>query len=188
MGFVLVFCHTLFNDAFRNYPDTTPLKLKEQKSAQFIIRYFIETKGDDSKTLAITSEQVMESLESNFPRQGINLNFNETDIRFRPAQMILALRNLLIVFDGGVKNIGESITIISDIASSRIGTTKLISNMSNKKRDIIEFYQAYSQSSKKIKDENIPFEVMTTCELEDYLRRGEQLICETIDKRIRGEL
>lgn len=188
MNLVLVFCHTLFNDAFRNYPDVSQLKLNEQKSAQFIIRYLIETKDNNSKIVAITSEQVMESLESNFPRQGINLDFKEASIRFHPAQMILALRNLLIVVDGGVKNIGESITIISDIASSKIGTTKLISNMSNKKRDLIEFYQKYSSSSKKIKEENIPFEVMTTCELETYLRQKDKLTCDTVDKRVSGEL
>ena len=184
----LVFCHTLFNDAFRSYPDADTLKINEQKSAQFIIRYLIETKGDNSDILAITSEQVMESLESNFPRQGINIYFNEPEIRFLPAQMILALKNLLLVVDGGVKNIGESITIISDIASSKIGNTKLISNMSNKKRDIIEFYQKYSPSSKKIKEEDIPFEVITTCELEDYLRRVNPITCEIIDKRVKGEL
>lgn len=190
MTLVIVLCHTIFNDAFRNYPDATPLKLEEQESAKFIIRYLIETRGDNSKIIAITSEQVMRELELNFPRQGIiNVyNIDKEKIVFYPAQMILALKNLLFVIEGKVKNKGESVTIISDIFSSKIGNTHLISNMANKKRDIIDFYQKYESSSKKIKPEDIPFQVMTSCEIESHLREEDPSTCMIIDKRVNGEL
>jgi len=190
MTLVIVLCYTIFNDAFRSYPDATSEKLEEQESSKFILRYLIETRGDDSKIIAITSEQVMGDLESSFPRQGIiNVyNFNEEKIVFYPAQMILALKNLLFIVDGKVKNRGESITIISDILSSKIGNTNLISNMANKKRDIIDFYQKYESSSKRIKPEDIPFQVMNSCEIESHLRKEDPSTCTIIDKRVNGEL
>lgn len=171
---VLVLCHTILNDAFRNYPGATTQKLKEQESAKFIIRYLIETKGNGSIS-AITSEQVMKSLEYTLPNQGIG-GF--------PAQIILGLKNLIISVDGKVQNLGESVTVISDIVASKIEDAKLVSNMSRKKLDVIEFYQKYEPSSRKIKEDDIPFDIITSCDIEEYLRRTDPTTCGVIDERV----
>ncbi len=176
---VLVFCHTIFNDAFRSYPDASKEKLKEQESAKFIIRYLIETRNDNLEILAITSEQVMEALEYSLPNQGIG---------DYPAKIVLAFKNLILTIDGKVQNLGESVTIISDLISSKIDGVKLISNMPKKKIDVINFYQKYESTSRHIKEQDIPFKIINACDIEDYLRKKNPEICKVIDKRVNNEL
>jgi len=172
---VISLCHTIFNDAFRTYPDSTEEKLKEQNSAKFIIRYLIEIGGMNRNLIAVTSEQVMEGLEYTLPNQGTG---------GYSAQIILALKNLILTFDGVVKDLSESVTIISDILSTKIEDVKLISNMPKKKKDAIFFYQKYQTTSRRIREEDLPFKILNACDIEEHLRREDPKTCEEIDKRL----
>lgn len=173
---LIVLCHTIFNDAFREYPDTDENKKREQESAKFIFRYLIETRNDgESKVTAVTSEQVMSNLEYNLPNQGIGTY---------PAQLILALKNLIHTVNGKVQNLGESVTIISDLIASKIDGTNLVSNMPSKISKVVEYYQQYEPTSRRIRITDIPFSVVSACEIEETIRELDPEVCAEIDEKL----
>ena len=173
---IFVICHTVLNDAFREYSDADDEKKKQQKSAKFLIKYLIEKSVINiGNVIAITSEQVMSSLDENLPNQGVG--------GYR-AQILMALRNLILTIDTQIKNINESVIIISDLLSSRIENVILISNMKKKIRHTLDFYQKYEKSSRKWKEEDIPFEIKDTVEIEKVLRETDKETCDMIDSRI----
>jgi len=173
---LIVLCHTIFNDAFRNYPNVSEDKKLEQESAKFIFRYLIETRdSNNQKIVAVTSEQVMFGLEYSLPNQGIGTY---------PAQIILALRNLMYQVNGKVSNLGESITIISDILASKIDKVILVSNMPSKVLKVVEYYQKYEPTSRRIGRGDIPFNILSAMEIEEIIRELDPDTCEKIDKRL----
>lgn len=170
----LVICHTILNDAFRTYP--TPAE--HQESARFLIRYLIEKVSQDTiqtkfPVCAVTSEQVMGCVAEKLPRQGY-------PYYKAPAQVLLALRNLITALDTSVKNLNESVIILADVLSTRADTI-LVTNMLKKVIHTCDFYQKYERSSKIWKEKDIPFFINNTTEIEEILRKKDKEICDKVD-------
>ena len=171
---VLVLCHTFFNDAWRT--DYGPSE--NQQSARFLARYLIEKQSmDKDDFIAITSDQVMEAISENLPNQGIGSN---------PAQMILVLRNLVCSVDTKVDSLNESVIIIADILSSRGYEVVMVTNMPKKIKHMVDFYQRHEKTSKQWQPKHIAslFKVMSTKELEKFLRDNDKLTCDVVDEQL----
>jgi len=174
---VLILCHTIFFDVFREYSKPTP----HQESAKFLVRYVIEKQTDLElgSFVAITSKQVKECLWGKLP-------YNQGHPDF-PAQILIVLENLILSIKPPVKNLDESVIIIADLLSSRVEEVLLVSNMPKKTTLAIEFYQKSEKSSRKWKEKNLPFKVINTSELEKLLRKIDPETCTVIDERIKEQ-
>ena len=170
----LVLCHTVFNDAFREYAEPTV----HQKSAKFLIRYIIEKQANsiDGYDVPFTSEQVKNSIWGKLP-------YNQGHPKF-PAQLAIVLETLVISPNPPVENLDESVIIIADILSSRADEVVLVTNMKKKIVHVLDFYQKSEKTSRKWKERDIPFKILTTTYLENLLRERDVNICNTIDERL----
>jgi len=170
---ILVMCHTVLNDALRS--DYAP---EHQESAKFLIRYLIEKQVSlsDGHYQSVTSQQVMESIYDKLPNQG------HPDF---PAKILLILKNLILDLDTSpVKNINESVIIISDVLSSSSDEVVLVSNMEKKIRLVVDFYQKSEKTSKRWKPKNIPFRILNTTQVVEQLRKIDTKLCDLVDKRL----
>jgi hypothetical protein len=171
---VLVLCHTVFNDVFRNYEEPTP----HQESAKFLIRYIIEKQANltDGYRIPFTSEQVKDSIWGKLP-----YNQGHSDL---PAQLAIVLENLICSVKPPVENLDESVIIIADILSSRVEDVILVTNMPKKKEHVLAFYQKSEKTSKRWKEKDIPFKIATTTELKKMLREKDPDTCNAVDDRL----
>lgn len=178
MARVLVLCHTVFNDVWRT--DYGPTE--NQPSAKFLARYLIEKQasGDDDDYVAVTSEQVLEAISENLPNQGI--------IGSNPAQLVMVLRNMLLTFDTKVKDLNESVIIIADMLSSRGFEVVMVTNMNKKIKHIVDFYQKHEKTSKQWQPKHIEslFSVLSTSQLEKFLRDNDKEMCDLVDVQLTG--
>jgi len=168
----MVFCHTVFNDALREYPKKT----EYQDSAKLLFRYVIEKQSelDHGIFFTITTENIMGRLEDKLPyTQGFQ-NFQ--------AQMLLVLKNLVMRLPiPAAKTQEESAIIISDLLSSRFDEVILVTNMKKMVQHTLKFYQDAEETSRKWKEKDIPFKIINTIEMEKLIRKNDSGVCTKID-------
>ena len=152
-------------------------KKKQQEASKFIFRYLIvkHTSLNQSKIIAITSEQVFEEISEKLPNQG-KWGFQ--------AKILITLKNLFFIKDAGTENINESVIVLSDILSSRGEDVNLLTNMQKKIRHTLNFYQKDEKTSKEWKDKDIPFEIKDSIEIEKLLRELDKETCDEVDKML----
>jgi len=172
MASLFILCHTIFHDVWRNYERPS----EHQSSARFFVRYLIEkrTSMTDDDVIAVTSEEVINSMSGFLPNQGSGQY---------QAQLVLALKNIVFPLPTKIQNLNESVVIIADVLASRGTDVILVSNMPNKVNKIVDFYQKYEKTSKKWQPKHIDeiFKIMNTTELEAHLRKTDKETCNNVD-------